>query len=364
MKVLHLIMSFNTGGAEKLLIDLMNKNSKVNQELVIVNDVYEKSLIEEMENKSNIKFIGRPEGSKNLIYLIRIVNLVRKISPNIIHCHNIASFKISIILKKLFCHIKIVYTIHDNNIIKDNKKLVNKINRYCDQVISISDSVTKECIESGIKKNKINTIFNGIDVKKFDIPKKKHEKINIGCVARLNPEKKGQDILIQAFREISNDFDAQLLLAGEVTMKRGKKSLEDLEKLKELCQTLNISEKVIFCGNVDNIPEFLSNIDILVLPSRYEGFGLALIEGMAAKIPVIASDIDGPRMIIKDKYGYLFPVNDYKALSRQLVSCLQNYDKTVEDAYLYVNNNYSIESMIDSYTKTYINIMKNKNVKN
>lgn len=361
MKVLHLIMSFNTGGAEQLIIDLINKNNKVNQELVIINDVYEQNMIEKIENKSNIKFIGRPESSKNLIYLIRMIILVKKMSPNIIHCHNIASFRISMILKKIFSHIKIIYTIHDNNIIKNDKKLVNKINKYCDQVISISDSVTKECIENGVEKNKIEEIFNGIDIKKFDIKKRVHEKINIGCVARLNPEKKGQDILIKAFKEISDDFDVQLLFAGDVITKRGKKNIEDLEKLKLLCKRLDISEKVIFCGNVENIPEFLSNIDILVLPSRYEGFGLAIIEGMAAKIPVIASDIDGPRMIIKDKYGYLFPVNDYKALSKQLILCLQNQDKTIEDAYLYVSQNYSIEYMIDNYTKIYIKLTNVKN---
>lgn len=357
MKILHIIMSFNTGGAETLLVDLLNNNKNIDQNIIIINNSYDTNLLDRINLSNKIKLINRPESSKNIIYIIKLISFVYKFKPDIIHCHNIASFKLAIILKRVFRNIKIVYTIHDTNIIKENIFLVSKINKYCDKVISISDSVKEECLYYGIDNFKISKVYNGIDIEKFNIVKEKHKNINIGCVARILPEKKGQDILIKALEKIKDKQDIRLFFAGDVEYINGKKILKKLNILKKLVKDLNLNENVEFCGNIENIPEFLKNIDILVLPSRYEGFGLVLIEAMAAKIPVIASNIDGPKKIINDKYGYLFNVNDHEDLALKLLECIDNYDKTIDDAYKYVCKNYSIENMIKEYGKIYEQIL-------
>lgn len=87
-----------------------------------------------------------------------------------------------------------------------------------------------------------------------------------------------------------------------------------------------MEENVKFLGNVDNIPEFLNKIDICVVPSRSEGFGLALVEAMAMGVPCIASNIAGPREIIsRTELGKLFESNDSDDLANKLENMIVDF---------------------------------------
>ncbi len=350
MKVMHLIMSFNTGGAERLLIDILNNSHIDQQKLCIVNDFYEQKLLEEVKiGNENIKLIRRPEGSKNILYVIKLIKYVRREKPDIIHCHNKTSFKFALLVNKFIKNIDIIYTIHDTNIINKDKSLVQEVNKYCKQVICISKAVENECIEYLIDKSKINLVYNAIDIEKFNLPKYKHSTINIVCIARINIEKKGQDLLIKAVKNIAEKYNIKVYFAGEAAVQQK----EDLVYLKKLCDCLNLKERVEFLGNVENIPELLRNMDILVLPSIYEGFGLVIVEAMASKTKVIASNIDGPKKIITKDSGYLFESGNYEDLEEKIVQCINCKENTVDFAYEYAKKEYSIKRLCHEYKKVY-----------
>ncbi|WP_297420731.1 glycosyltransferase [Clostridium sp.] len=352
MKVVQLIMSFKTGGAERLLIDILNHSDLEMQSLCIVNDIYDEKLLREVNIKNKIKLIKRPEGRKNIVYLIKLFKHMYKENPDIIHCHNKASFILAIYIKKFIRKLDIIYTIHDNNIVRRDKSLVSSINKYCKKIICVSKSVEDECIENFIDKNKISVVNNAIDIEKFNLPKYKHATINIVCVARIDIEKKGQDLLIKAVKDIADKYNIVVYFAGEIASVQKK---EDLYYLKKLCEQFKLKDRVEFLGNIDNIPELLRNMDILVLPSRYEGFGLAIIEAMASKTKVIASDVDGPRNIISKDSGYLFNSGDYKDLQEKIELCIKSDENMANYAFQYAMKEYSINRLCNEYKKIYMN---------
>lgn len=128
----------------------------------------------------------------------------------------------------------------------------------------------------------------------------------VGCVAHLVPVK-GHSILIEAISNLDNVY---LFLAG--------RPLDETyaDQLHAQVSGLGLSQRVHFLGNLEDIPDFLSQMDILVLPSKNEAFGVVLIEAMACGKPCIASDISGPRQIIEDGVsGFLVPPEDPKTLA-------------------------------------------------
>ena len=120
------------------------------------------------------------------------------------------------------------------------------------------------------------------------------------------------------------------LFAGGVAENQQK----DYENLKNYVRDNFLEENVKFLGNVDNIPEFLNKIDICVVPSRSEGFGLALVEAMAMGVPCIASNIAGPAEIIKnEETGILFNNSDSVELANKIIKNIRKYQKDKEDAW-------------------------------
>ena len=132
-----------------------------------------------------------------------------------------------------------------------------------------------------------------------------------------------------------------------------EKDKDDIKVLEKLIKENKLDKNIIFLGSIDNVPKFLEKIDLFVLPSRQEGFGLVVIEAMAAKIPVIVSNIDGPKEIIgENKYGTLFESENHIDLANKIISNIE-CEKNTEDIYNYAKRFFSINSMIKSLREVY-----------
>ena len=140
----------------------------------------------------------------------------------------------------------------------------------------------------------------------------------VGCVASLFPHK-GHKYLLEAAKIVLDDFPgkAKFILAGSGI-------LED--SLRAYAKELGIEEYVEFKGVVADIPGLLCSFDLVVLPSsEREGLGLSLIEAMAAGKPVIGTSVGGIPEVIKDgQNGFLVPPKDSKALSKAILTILQD----------------------------------------
>lgn len=140
----------------------------------------------------------------------------------------------------------------------------------------------------------------GIDPRE-ELGLKRETKI-IGCVGRLI-ELKGHAFLIRAFALLSHRIrDAVLLIVGDGPL---------LEELKSLTERLGVAERVVFMGRRDDARDMMAGMDVLVLPSRYEGSGRVLLEAMSQGTPVIGTDLYGIREIVDHgRNGFLVPYDD------------------------------------------------------
>ena len=329
MKIMYLLFSFSVGGTERLVADICNQMAKTENEiyLYVVNDVVSQELISSLDTKIHIKLQSRKSNSGDKIKtLFLIYNFIKENGIDVVHCNSFNSPELLLIAKMLMPKIKIIHTIHGMGQYSGLPKYKRVIrNIICDRFIAISNNVASDISNNGCSQKKIRVIYNAIREEKFCNAKLKifnKERVVLGCAARIMPAVKGQDVLIDAVAILKNQYpNIKCLFAGGVA--EGEK--ENYLKLVKTVKDKKLEENVEFLGLVDDIPTFLNSIDICVVPSRSEGFGLTLVEAMVMGIPCVASNVEGPKEIVeREKVGHLFRVDD--AEDRALV--LQN---TIED---------------------------------
>lgn len=319
MKILHVITSLHTGGAEHLMVDLLPRlrdlDNKV--ELLVFNGV-RTPFYEQLEELGiHIYSLGVGGNVYNPLNILKLVRFMRKY--DVIHTHNTAC-QLFIPIARCFAlgEAKLVTTEHNATNRRRGKwyfKLLDKwmYSQY-NKIICIADKTkTNLELEIGVQ-NKISTIYNGVDTSRYLKPVKnisKKDRYIISMIAAFR-EQKDQDTLIKAMAILPDNYT--LHIVGDGTR---RKSLETL------CEELNIISKIKFLGIRTDIPEILDETDVVVLSSHWEGLSLSSIEGMASGRPFIASDVDGLHEMAFGA-GILFPHGDYVALAEAIKRLCEN----------------------------------------
>lgn len=323
--VLHLISDLEVGGAERMLVNLVQSCTdvpQIAQVVVVMNDCVDRNLALELRSSSvPVYFLGRPESSKNPRYIVDLVKIIRAHRVSVIHSHNSGSKYWSMLCRFATFKLRLVFTIHDTHI---NMGALDVLlhNAMIDVTIAISQAVATEA--RSIRINRIDQIDNGIPISLFRSisPQPCGPTGKIISVARLLPEKKGQDVLILAIKHcVDRGLDVDCTLVGSPV----PGDSHTLPALQALVSTLQLTSRVHFLTGRSDVPALLGNANIFVLPSRYEGFGLALVEAMAAGLPVIASNIDGPSSIITDGMdGLLFEPGSDEQLAEKIATLIHS----------------------------------------
>jgi glycosyltransferase involved in cell wall biosynthesis len=192
-----------------------------------------------------------------------------------------------------------------------------------DAVFAVSEQVRRHGIEvDRIDPARVQTIYNGINLADWKMASKQAKAPNevlvtsIGNIRRV----KGHDILIKAAALIVPRFpEVSFTIAGEVL------EADYFLELQTLIRDLKLSDHFHFVGGVTNLGEHLSMADIFVLPSRSEGFSNAIVEAMAAALPVVATKVGGNAEAVKDQVtGILVPPEDPGALSAAIARLLSD----------------------------------------
>lgn len=363
INILHLSSGLPVGGSSRVLLDILacfKQRKDVQNILAVTSDNIDESYQKELSflNKESQYFLKEKQ---RISLILKLVNIIKKHKVNIIHCDGFEGFKISMVLKLFLPKLKLVYTIHDTNLIKKyRKRSIFAKNIFVDAHIAISKAVEEECKDHSLKN--IVQINNGINLDKF---LQKGVKINesqdfikIINVARIQLPKKGQDILIKALNEckikglkFSCDFVGGV---DDVDM-------DSFAYLKSLVKEYNLENEIHFLGNRTDIIELLQQSDLFILPSRFEGFGLVILEAMASGLPVIASNIDGPKEIIThEANGILFENENYLELAGKIADLYSNRQKLINiaKAGFKLSENYGIETMCDKYCELYNKLCK------
>ena len=214
-----------------------------------------------------------------------------------------------------------------------------KISRYCldqvDAVISISKQVEQALIAGGVTPRSVRTIYSGLDLSKMDDKDGDRKTICrqlglskdvvlLGTVANLFP-RKGYDVMLRALPNIIKaEPSTHYVIIGT-----GEREYE--RTLRALSEELGISRCVHFVGFQDPVGPFLDALDLYVHPARMEGFGIAVVEAMAARKAVVATNTGGlPELVEHERTGLLVASDNPEALSVAVVSLLRDMTRREE----------------------------------
>jgi glycosyltransferase involved in cell wall biosynthesis len=342
MKILHIIFSFCRGGAENMLIDIINEQVKTqNIGLLVINDKYNADLLKQFDPKVSIFLLHRKEGSLNPVKLINFNRTIRRYNPQVIHFHDHNGIGLLWGSK----HYTKILTVHALNF------PAKYFNKY-DKIVAISKAVQQDILDSSGLESTV--IYNGIHLDKIKIKTEKtKDAFRIVQLGRIDHLIKGQHILLKALsllveNEKIDSFSLDFIGGGKSE-----------HYLKELVKEYHLEKQVTFWGEKsrEEIYDTLHTYDLLVQPSIYEGFGLTVTEAMAAKVPVLVSANDGPMEIIENgKYGFWFNKEDAQHCCEQIKRIMQTDEISndfLNNAYTLVLKKFNIVKTSAHYIKSY-----------
>jgi glycosyltransferase involved in cell wall biosynthesis len=345
MKIMHLLWTIKTGGTENLVVDLANFQSKFHEVIVIVvNDCVDVAVCSRLYKNVKVIYIERPEGSRNPYWIFKTIFAVRRCSPDVVHVHDSSFTKLMPLLPG-----SSILTIHAMGVFLPDS--ASKFNAIC----CISKAVLHD-VQQRYPSLDFTEIRNGIDTSSILVLNRpRNPTIRILQVSRLQHQLKGQDLLILALARVRNEGlprPVELDFIGDGP---------SLDYLRNLAKRENIYEICHFAGlrSRQYIYENLYKYDILVQPSRLEGFGLTIIEGMAAKVPVLVSNIDAPMQVIDGgRYGFFFQADNVNSLASVLMQVISKLDadelnNIINSAKEYVRNEFDISISASMYIDIY-----------
>lgn len=306
----------------------------------------------------NIPIIQIDMEKKQMTALHDLCSLWRNGKPTIVHTHLYHAGIVGRIVAKL-CKIPILIA-HQHGPELNRTRIRSLIdyvtNPLVDRYICNSNAVAS-LLESRerIANSKISIIYNGIQtINKLKVSQKIKKRfvadtaICLGCVGRLS-EEKGHFWLIESVNHlIKMGYDLHAIIIGDGDLKDVliSKSIES-----------NIHDRVRFIGAQCNIQEWLTQFDIFVQPSLWESTSLAMCEAMAARIPVVASDVGGISEIIADpKFGLLVPPRDPQALAEAIAWLIDNPKERLEigkAGQQHVLKNFTLEKTVRQIDQLY-----------
>jgi glycosyltransferase involved in cell wall biosynthesis len=228
-----------------------------------------------------------------------------------------------------------------------------------DAVFAVSEQVRKHCIEvDRIDPTRVQTIYNGLNLADWNTvfrPAKAPGELLVTTIGNIR-RVKGHDIFIKAAAFILPRFPkVSFSIAGDVL------EADYFAELQTLVRDLNLSDHFHFVGGITNLREHLSVADIFVLPSRSEGFSNAIVEAMAAALPIVATNVGGNAEAVKDGVsGFVVPSDDPAALSAAIIRLLSDPSlaKAMGEAGKdLVAENFTAEAMMNRITATYRNLL-------
>ena len=265
------------------------------------------------------------------LLLWRLVRFLRVQRPDVVHTHLIHGDLYGTLAARLAGVPHVVSTKHNDDAFRQRgfyAWLDRTLARYQNHIITISHHLRRFYVEvERLPADKISTIHYGLDPGAFlqgvgegadvrvelgmpaDVPL-------VGVVSRLT-EQKGHAYLLDAFAEVIQALpSAHLLVVGDGELRPA---------LERQTARLGLQDSVTFAGRREDVPRIMMALDVLVMPSLWEGFGLVLLEAMAAGKPVVASRVSAiPEIVVDGEMGVLVSPKDQDSLAEAMIKLLQN----------------------------------------
>lgn len=319
VKVAHVVLSLQPGGLERFVVALSTARAMAGVEQVVVCLDEPGVLASQVEAAGHRVVLVPRRPGLDLRLVARLVSFFREHAVDVVHTHSLDPMFYGGIAARIARVPLLIHTQHNTHLrtASPRERLKFRLAQWLfDNVVAVSAETGRVLAEFGVLADRRAIILNGIDLACFR-PQERlldgarpDDALVIGTVARLASEK-GLDRLIKAFGKLYiSHRSARLVIAGDGPLRA---ALEE-----QVCHA-GLSESVYFLGYRSDVEAVLSEFDLFVLPSLTEGIPLALLEAMAAGVPVLATAVGGVPEVVEDgRSGRLVPPDDVEALHQAL----------------------------------------------
>jgi len=369
MRVLHIISSGGMYGAEAVILNIshsLNGGSDCSLLGLFSNSSNPNHELHERAVKEGIESHLIPcKGQIDRTAIANIRELAVQTRADIVHAHGYkADIYVYFALRR--SQIPFVSTCHtwyDNDLLA---VLYGGADRFVLRnfacVVAVSDEVKQRLLKAGVRAEKIDMVRNGIDLRPFDraVPSLRkdlpagHTHI-IGLIGRLAWEK-GVDVFLRAAARVLGEFpSARFVVVGEGP---------DKDKLEQLVDELKIRGSVSMLGRRDDMPSVYASLDVMVSSSRQEGMPMAVLEGMASGVPLVASAVgEVPTVVLDGRTGVLVPPEDVNSLAAGILRLLRDpatRKRLGAAARQRVEEEYSAKRMTADYLRVYAQAIESR----
>ena len=362
MKILYVITGLGEGGAERITSELADQMLSYGHTVKIV---YLKGdiVIRPKSNDIEIIYLGLDKLVDFFKAFQNYKKLLHEFKPDIVHAHMVHANIFARICRNFMPIPRLICSAHSSNEGGWLRMIAYKLtHRFAEVTTNVSQSASNKFEEVGaVPSGKIITVYNGIDLTKFekknDNDKLRNELgINVDipvflAIGRFDEAKDYSNLLhaFSIFKETLTFKEKQpaLLIAGDGELR---------SELENLICTLNLHSDVILLGRRDDIPALLNMADFFVLSSKYEGLPTVVIEAMACETYVIATDCGGSAEIMGTT-GKLIPIQNSSALSNAIHEVLKLSQASILNNNLLarkrVENKFSLKSSTERWIELY-----------
>ena len=358
MKILQVITSLQTGGAEKLIVDIVPRLRQKGLEVDVCLFNGKEAPFKQQLQRCGCKIydLSYDDRYYSPIKIFKLWRIMRHY--DIVHTHNTAP-QLFAAIANIICRRRLVTTEHSTNSRRRDYPVLRYGDKWMygryDSVICISkiaENVLKDYLEiSPHTPCNICTINNGIDVARFyhaqpldrNSVGSDEKRFVIVMVAGFR-EAKDQETVIRAIAKLK-DLKYELWLVGDG---------ERRQAIEQCIKDEHVENQIKLLGVRMDVPSILKAADVVVMSSHWEGLSLSNIEGMSVGKPFVASDVNGLREVTEG-YGILFPHEDYEVLANEIKHLAEDrtyYHQIAAQCYERAKQ-FDIKNMVDAYANVY-----------
>lgn len=374
-KVFYLLDSLNVGGTETQAVELARRLDPAAYDVTLGCLRARGPLLEKLQGSAVSVAEFYPKGGLDSIHgvyqLLRLSFFLRRGKFDVVHTHDLWSNLMGIpaaFLARVPVIISSRRDLSHFDWYKRRRTWLRRMQNLSAAVLTNADAIRDGLIaEDHFAPAKVRVVHNGVDLENFHrkpglrsqlFPGLDHHQL-IVLVGNMHSDVKGHPWLIAAAPEIVREFpQVRFLFAGDG---------EQRKDFEQQAARLGVGPSLLFLGRRSDIPQILACCDVAVLPSRAEGLPNAVLEYLAAGLPVVASSVGGNVEIIRDgATGLLVPTENSDALAAALLRLLRDplfARKLAEDGHRFVEENFSFERLIADTDRLYSELLEQRGVR-
>ena len=356
-RVVHVVDSLEIGGLERLVHDLVIARGGDTTSVACLETVG--PFGEALRNAGiKVQLIGKAGGFVAILW--RLLRHLRRIRPDVVHCHNLTTFGYGAMAARVAGDIPVVMTKHGTGVTRNG--VTGRLNGFLFRRADVV-AVSREAVDimagwMPADSRPIRCIANGISLDPYqDLPSREAARVQsgwpahafmVGIVARMAAGK-GHLVLIDAFAVVLNTIpDALLLIVGEGAL---------LPAIKARIKELGLERSVLALGERQDVPAILAALDVFCLPSNTEGMPMTVLEAMAAGLPVVASRVGGiPEVVAEGRTGLMVTPRAVGELAAALLALASDPARAREMGRLgrkRLLEEFSLERALTAYEEVY-----------